>query len=72
MGLNLPNSNTRDASCLPIVVTMGGLETMELVKMFLLTALMTAIAAAYHRAERQGTRDQVSRAVPDAGSAREI
>ena len=56
---------------MPIVV-MGGLETMELVKMFLLTALMTAIAAAYHRAERQGTRDQVSRAVPDAGSAREI
>ena len=70
MGLNLPNSNTRDAllgmllAC-PIVV-MGGLETMELVKMFLLTALMTAITAAYHRAERQSTRDQVGRAAPES------
>ena len=45
---------------------MGGLETMELVKMFLLTALMTAIAAAYHRAERQNTRDQVGRAAPES------
>ena len=45
---------------------MGGLETMELVKMFLLTALMTAITAAYHRAERQSTRDQVGRAAPES------
>jgi hypothetical protein len=36
---------------------------MELVKMFLITALMTAIAVAYHRADRQGTRDRVSPAV---------
>jgi hypothetical protein len=40
----------------------GGSEAMELVKMFLLTALMATITAAYHRAERQSTRDQVSRA----------
>ena len=39
---------------------------MELVKMFLLTALMTAITAAYHRAERQSTRDQVGRAAPES------
>jgi hypothetical protein len=45
---------------------------MELVKMFLLTALMTAIAAAYHRTDRQGRRDQVSRVLPDARSAGEV
>ena len=45
---------------------MGGLEAMELVKMFLLTALMATIAAAYHRAEWQSVRDEVSRAASES------